>query len=89
MTSQINNYAEMISEKIKTLPLENQQEVLDFVDFLIEKTQKKSQLKRTQNLAQGKIWMSDDFNEPLSDSFWLGIDKYLPQLKKEIEAILK
>ncbi len=72
MTSQIDNYAEIVSEKIKTLPLNKQQEVLDFVDFLIERLQKKSQLKRTPNLAQGKIWMSDDFNEPLSDSFWLG-----------------
>ena len=72
MTSQINNYAELISEKIKTLPLEKQQEVLDFVDFLIGKLpQKKSPLKRIPNLDQGKIWMSDDFNEPLSDSFWL------------------
>jgi hypothetical protein len=27
------------------------------------------------NLEQGKIVMSDDFNEPLSDSFWLGVDE--------------
>ncbi len=72
MTSQINNYAAIVSEKIKTLPLDKQQEVLDFVDFLIERLPKKSHIKRIPNLAQGKIWMSDDFNEPLSDSFWLG-----------------
>ncbi len=72
MTSQIDDYAELVSEKIKILPLDKQQEVLDFVDFLIERSQKKSQRKRIPNLAQGKIWMSDDFNEPLSDSFWLG-----------------
>ena len=72
MTSQINNYAELISEKIKTLPLEKQQEVLDFVGFLIGQLQaKKSQLKRIPNLNRGKIWISDDFNEPLSDSFCL------------------
>ncbi len=70
MTSQIDNYAELVSEKVKTLPLEKQQEVLDFVDFLIGQLQaKKSQLKRIPNLDQGKIWMSDDFNEPLSDNF--------------------
>jgi hypothetical protein len=31
--------------------------------------------QRIPNLEQGKIIISDDFNEPLSDSFWLGIDE--------------
>ena len=31
--------------------------------------------QRIPNLEQGKIVMSDDFNEPLSDSFWLGVDE--------------
>jgi hypothetical protein len=31
--------------------------------------------KRTPNLEQGKIIMSDDFNEPLPDAFWLGVDE--------------
>lgn len=30
---------------------------------------------RTPGLHQGQIWMSEDFNEPLPDSFWLGDDK--------------
>jgi hypothetical protein len=30
--------------------------------------------QRTPNLEQGKIIMSDDFNEPLPDAFWLGVD---------------
>jgi hypothetical protein len=30
--------------------------------------------KRTPNLEQGKIVMSDDFNDPLPDSFWLGVE---------------
>ena len=73
MTSPIYNYADLVSEKIKTLPLEKQQEVLDFVDFLVQKSQKiEPQVKRVPNLNQGKIWISEDFNEPLSDSFWLG-----------------
>ncbi len=25
-------------------------------------------------LHQGQVWMSDDFDEPLPDSFWLGKD---------------
>jgi hypothetical protein len=28
--------------------------------------------QRTPNLEQGKILMSDDFNAPLPDAFWLG-----------------
>lgn len=30
--------------------------------------------QRIPNLEQGKIIMSDDFNEPLPDSFWLGVE---------------
>ena len=73
MTSQTNNYAELISEKIKILPLEKQKEVLDFVDFLVQRN-RNIQLpsQRIPNLKKREIWISDDFNEPLSDSFWLG-----------------
>lgn len=28
--------------------------------------------KRIAGLQKGKIWMSDDFDSPLPDSFWLG-----------------
>jgi len=27
---------------------------------------------RRFGLHEGEVWMSDDFNAPLSDSFWLG-----------------
>lgn len=27
---------------------------------------------RIPGLGQGTIWVSDDFNEPLDDEFWLG-----------------
>lgn len=29
---------------------------------------------RIPGLHQGEIWMSDDFNDPLPDEFWLGED---------------
>jgi hypothetical protein len=29
---------------------------------------------RVADLHQGQIWMSDDFNEPLPDEFWIGED---------------
>jgi hypothetical protein len=31
-----------------------------------------SSAPRTPGLHQGQIWMSEDFNEPLPDGFWLG-----------------
>ena len=73
MTYQSYNYQDLIVTKLKTLPVEKQQEVLDFVEFLAQKSASESQkLKRVPDLHQGKISMSDDFNEPLEDSFWLG-----------------
>lgn len=29
---------------------------------------------RFPGLHQGEIWISDDFNDPLPDTFWLGED---------------
>jgi hypothetical protein len=29
-------------------------------------------LKRQAGLGRGNFWMSEDFDEPLSDDFWLG-----------------
>jgi Protein of unknown function (DUF2281) len=61
-------------EKIKTLPLEKQQEVDDFVDFLVNKYQSNpneesiGELRRKNaGWAKGKIWMADDFNETPED----------------------
>jgi hypothetical protein len=34
----------------------------------------KSVVTRTPGLHQGQIWMSEDFNDPLPDEFWLGED---------------
>lgn len=61
------NYSSLIATKLESLPVDKQQQVLDFVEFLAQKD-----IKRVPDLHQGKIWMSDDFNEPLDDSFWLG-----------------
>ncbi len=73
MTYQSYNYQDLIATKLKTLPIEKQQQVLDFVEFLAQKSTLESQkLKRIPDIYQGKISMSDDFNEPLEDSFWLG-----------------
>jgi Protein of unknown function (DUF2281) len=61
-------------EKIKKLPLDKQQEVDDFIDFLIKKYQFNTDEgsvgeKRRKNAgwARGQIWMADDFNETPED----------------------
>ena len=73
MTYQTYNYPELIATKLKTLPVDKQQQVLDFVEFLAQRSISKQQnLKRVPDIHQGKISMSEDFNEPLKDQFWLG-----------------
>lgn len=67
-----------VINKLQKLPLEKQQQILDFVNLLIQ--QHDEQLTKTEDrpstqeriagLHRGQIWISDDFNEPLSDDFW-------------------
>lgn len=61
-----------ILEKLEELPESLQTEVLHYIEFLIEKQAKNStQEKLTKRgglgMWKGKIWMSDDFDEPLED----------------------
>lgn len=59
-----------VLEKLKQLPPEKQQEVDDFISFLLGKYSVEKLLpadiaeKRKQNMgwAKEKIWMADDFN---------------------------
>ncbi len=54
--------------KISTLPPNLKSEVNDFVDFLLKK--RKTEIKKKKpkfGCAQGKIYMSPDFDEPLDD----------------------
>ncbi len=49
------------------------EEYLEQVRLLVSKSSNlKNQSKRVPGLHQGKIWISEDFNDPLPDSFWLG-----------------
>ncbi len=61
-------------EKLAALPESLQIEVMHYIDFLSERYEK--QLAETQpkpkkrgglGILKGKIWMSEDFDEPLED----------------------
>jgi hypothetical protein len=77
MTAQVVDTTSELIAKVQTLAPEQQQQVLDFVEFLMqkyaqsEKTQEPPQ-QRVMGLNEGQIWMSDDFNDPLPDEFWMG-----------------
>jgi hypothetical protein len=62
-------------EKIELLPLQKQQEVMDYIDFLLVSLNKKNIDRNSQTkkypiagCMKGTFGqMSDDFNEPLDD----------------------
>ena len=54
--------------KISTLPPNLKSEVNDFVDFLLDKRRKEIKKKKPKfGCAQGEIYMSPEFDEPLDD----------------------
>lgn len=62
----------VILEKLAELPESLQTKVLHYIEFLIEKqaknsTQEKPTKRGGLGIWKGKIWMSDDFDEPLED----------------------
>jgi hypothetical protein len=72
------NTKELIVSELESTSEDLLSEVLQFVKSI--KRQQPISIsttarQRIPNLEQGKIIMSDDFNEPLSDSFWLGVDE--------------
>lgn len=58
-----------ILKKIKLIPIAYQQEVEDFIDFILQKKNIDSpdNNKRKIGLLKGKMKMSADFDEPLND----------------------
>ncbi|MBW4643030.1 MAG: DUF2281 domain-containing protein [Goleter apudmare HA4340-LM2] len=75
MTSQTLNITETLISQLQTLPPEQQQMVVNFVEFLVQKhaqSQPSQKKQRIVGLHEGMGWISDDFNEPLPDEFWMG-----------------
>ena len=68
---------DQISQRTAVLPDNLQQEVLDFVEFLVAKSHSfipkpDATTQRIAGLQRGKAQIAEDFDEPLSDDFWLG-----------------
>ena len=84
MTHRTTDVVENVLSKFQELMPENQQMLLAFAEFLLERqiqSMEKSRSveieqsplqQRVFGLHQGMGWMSDDFNDPLTDEFWLG-----------------
>jgi Protein of unknown function (DUF2281) len=68
---------ETIVNELNSVPEPLLAEVLSFIRAAKNKSVQLSQqlvFQRVAGLHEGQIWMSDDFNEPLPDEFWLGDD---------------
>jgi hypothetical protein len=77
MTSQTINTTEGLVSRLQNLPPEQQQQVADFIEFLEQKyiqhqSNQGQPKRRIFGLYEGQGWMSEDFNEPLPDEFWMG-----------------
>jgi hypothetical protein len=82
-TTQTTPLPEKILTALNTLSRERQQQVFDFVEFLMQKqentemnhpTQEEAKLTKKRVLGQhkGMGWISDNFSDPLPDEFWFG-----------------
>ncbi|NCR55995.1 MAG: DUF2281 domain-containing protein [Microcystis aeruginosa L211-07] len=56
-------------QTLQTLPVQQQQEILDFLESIVNQHHQTpiTQTGRIAGLYQGQGWISDDFNEPLTD----------------------
>ena len=76
MSSNLSELSNLTLNKLKSLPIEQQQQVSDFIEFLANKYQASqsntAKQSRVMGLFEGKGKISDDFNEPLPDEFWSG-----------------
>jgi hypothetical protein len=69
---------ETLLREIESLPKVHLETLLDFVQFLKFRENQKAQgigaAQRVPGLDAGTTWVSDDFDEPLPDSFWFESD---------------
>ena len=57
---------------IDKLPAELREEVFDYASYLFERKVSRRGQARHPNLHRGAMRMSEDFDAPLPEEFWLG-----------------
>jgi len=57
---------------IDQLPAELREEVFDYASYLLERKAPRLHGIRRANLHRGAVRLSDDFDAPLGEQFWLG-----------------
>ena len=63
---------EAIFRTIDELSSEEKLQIVEYIQTLSEPEIEKMPRLRVFDLHEGAIWMSDDFDDELPDSFWLG-----------------
>lgn len=57
--------------KLQQLPPQQQQQVLDYIEFLAQKyVEPQPPQPRIPGLHRGMGWISDDFNDPIPPEYW-------------------
>jgi hypothetical protein len=76
MTTSTNKITESIITKLQGIPLDKQRQVLEYIESIAKPDSSTSEnpnpssKQRIFGLHKEKIWISDDFNDPLPDEFW-------------------
>jgi hypothetical protein len=84
---------QIIQSKIDILPESKQAEVLIFLNSLIESQtevvqQKGSPKQRIPDLDRGSVLsISEDFDAPLPDDFWCGVDDPVTMIPEQIQRL--
>lgn len=65
-------------EEVRSLTPEQQQEVLNFAAFLRQREPVVPNSPTPGLHKDTPYWIAEDFDAPLSDSFWLGEDETTP-----------
>jgi hypothetical protein len=66
-TTSDNIFVEPLIAKIRQLPAYQQQQLDVYTDFLLSRTETNPRKRLPPGMLQGAIYMSNDFDEPLSD----------------------
>ncbi|MCT7974865.1 DUF2281 domain-containing protein [Laspinema olomoucense] len=70
-TSTTQNLLESAIAQLEKLPPQQQQQVLDYIEFLAQKyIEPQTPQPRVPGLHRGKVWMSEDFNDPIPPEYW-------------------